>query len=67
MWINKDVTAEQIVPTNERSVTNIGQEFRPFDLSDPFPFYARAWTEEPIFYSPELEYWVTTPYKGDDN
>jgi cytochrome P450 len=40
----------------------LARAFRPFDLTDPFPFYARARNETPIFYSPELDYWVVTRY-----
>jgi cytochrome P450 len=38
-------------------------EFRPFELGDPFPFLARARAEAPVFYSPELDYWVVTRYE----
>jgi cytochrome P450 len=40
----------------------LADDFTPFDLTDPFPFYARARGEAPIFYSPELDYWVLTRY-----
>lgn len=40
----------------------LAADFRPFDLGDPFPFYARARQEGPIFYSAELDYWVVTRY-----
>ena len=36
--------------------------FRPFELEDPFEFYARARAEEPVFFSEELGYWVVTRY-----
>jgi cytochrome P450 len=36
--------------------------FRPFELEDPFDFYARARAEEPVFFSDELGYWVVTRY-----
>ncbi len=39
------------------------EEYDPFDLFDPFPFYARARQEAPIFYSPELDYWVITRHE----
>jgi cytochrome P450 len=42
---------------------SLGRDFRPFDLADPFPFYARARAETPIFYSPEIDYWVVTRYE----
>jgi cytochrome P450 len=31
-------------------------------LENPYPFYARARKEEPIFFSPELNTWVVTRY-----
>jgi hypothetical protein len=40
----------------------LAADFQPFDLHDPFPFYARARSETPIFYSPELDFWVVTRY-----
>jgi hypothetical protein len=44
-------------------VSSIAEQFDPFDLLDPFPFYVTARREEPIFYSPELNYWVVTRYE----
>jgi len=41
---------------------SLGYIFKPFDLADPFPFYARARAEESVFYSPEIGYWVVTRY-----
>ncbi len=38
------------------------EQYDPFDLVDPFPFYERARKEAPIFYSPELGYWIITRY-----
>src|SRR4051794_15673359 len=37
--------------------------FRPYDIADPFPFYARARAEAPIFFSAELGYWVISRYE----
>jgi hypothetical protein len=42
---------------------SIADQFDPFELVDPFPFYERARLEEPIFYSLELDYWVVTRYE----
>lgn len=39
------------------------EQFDPFEMADPFPFYARAREEAPIFYSPEIGYWVITRYE----
>ncbi|HXV44361.1 MAG TPA: cytochrome P450 [Anaerolineae bacterium] len=44
-------------------VPAIAEEYDPFDLVDPFPFYIKARDEAPIFYSPELDYWVITQYE----
>lgn len=41
---------------------DLGRDFKPFDLNDPFAFYARARADAPIFYSPEIDYWVVTRY-----
>lgn len=40
----------------------LARDFEPFDLTDPFAFYARARAQTPIFYSPEIDYWVLTRY-----
>lgn len=40
----------------------IGEEFKPFELNDPFPFYQKARKEEPVFYSEELGYFVVTRF-----
>jgi cytochrome P450 len=42
---------------------DLGRDFKPFDLAEPFAFYARARAEAPIFYSPEIDYWVVTRYE----
>lgn len=42
---------------------NLAEEFDPLDLSDPFPLMAIAREEEPIFYSPEIDYWVVSRYE----
>ncbi len=41
---------------------DFGREFKPFDLADQFAFYARARDEAPVFYSPEIDYWVVSRY-----
>ena len=50
----------QIYP---QPVSGPTEPYDPFDLVDPFPFYMRARSETPIFYSPELDYWVITRYE----
>ena len=42
-------------------VSPIGSRFDPFD-GDPYDFYTMARREEPIFYNPQLGYWVVTRY-----
>ena len=47
-------------------VTGVGRDFDPFVdpyLADPYPFWLRARRSEPVFYSPELDYWVVTRYE----
>ena len=36
--------------------------FDPLDLSDPFPLLAGARREQPVFYNPDIDYWVITRY-----
>jgi cytochrome P450 len=40
----------------------ISEDFQPFDLSNPFPFYKKSRDEQPVFYSQELGYYVVTRY-----
>src|ERR1700716_2627604 len=42
---------------------SLSDGFQPFDIADPFEFYARARSEEPVFFSEELGYWVVTRYE----
>lgn len=37
--------------------SQVAAQFNPFDISDPFPLYAQARTEEPIFFSEAIGYW----------
>lgn len=39
------------------------EHFDPFDLADPFPFYAKAREEAPIFYCADIGYWFVTRYQ----
>ena len=41
---------------------NRSANFDPLDLSDPFPLLAQARQEKPVFYSPDIDYWVVTRY-----
>lgn len=43
----------------------LSEHFDPFHdpyLSDPYPFFAQAREATPVFYSPDLNYWVVTRY-----
>lgn len=47
-------------------VSHLAGEFNPFEypyLDNPYEFMARARAEEPVFYSPELDYYVVTRYE----
>src|SRR5437016_5667329 len=44
---------------------HFGQEYSPLEspqLDNPYPFYARARREEPIFFSEVLQAWIVTRY-----
>ena len=43
-------------------VHGVAQEFRPFDIADPFALYARARAEEP-FFSAKIGFRVVTRYE----
>jgi cytochrome P450 len=48
--------------TNEGSLGALYHPLEGEQLENPYPFYARARKEEPIFFSPELDTWVVTRY-----
>ncbi|MFF8844567.1 cytochrome P450 [Streptomyces sp. NPDC015127] len=41
----------------------LGAAYVPFADDDPYPLYARARREEPVFFSPALNAWVVTRYE----
>jgi cytochrome P450 len=44
---------------------SLAERFDPFHdpyLADPYPFFARARATTPVFYSPDLDYWVVIRY-----
>ncbi|MEN0135069.1 MAG: cytochrome P450 [Rhodococcus sp. (in: high G+C Gram-positive bacteria)] len=46
-------------------MSQFAADFNPFAedyLQDPYAVYTRARTEEPVFYSPEIGYWVVSRY-----
>ena len=50
------------MPVNVASKCPFSAAFDPLDLSDPFALLAQARREAPVFYSPEIDYWVVTRY-----
>ena len=42
--------------------SNASEDFRPFDLSDPFPFYQWVRQNEPVFRAEQLGYFVVSRY-----
>src|SRR5262245_34229824 len=38
----------------------IGAEYRPFQHHGMYAFFARAREQEPVFFCPEINYWVVT-------
>jgi cytochrome P450 len=43
--------------------SQVADAFDPFDIADPFDFYARARAEAPVFFSEQLGYWVVSRYE----
>jgi cytochrome P450 len=41
----------------------VARDFDPFEIGDPFDFYARVREEEPVFFSEQLGYWVVSRYE----
>jgi cytochrome P450 len=66
---DEEQTVTETTPRLETSTcpySELATRFDPFDLEyllDPYPFFARARAEEPVFYSPELDYWVVSRYE----
>lgn len=60
-----DAPRSPAAPTGGCPVSRLGAEFNPFhgaQLENPYPFYARARREEPVFYSPVTRLWYVTRY-----
>jgi cytochrome P450 len=55
-------TSPPSTPGSACPVSHLGQRFDAFD-GDPYAFYAQARQEEPVFYSPQIGYWVITRYQ----
>lgn len=50
-------------PNSKCPVHNFSGTFDPLDLSNPYPLLEQSRAEEPIFYSPAIDYWVVTRYE----
>jgi cytochrome P450 len=51
--------------TKPTDAKHLSEHFDPFHdpyLADPYPFFAHARAATPVFYSPDLNYWVVTRY-----
>jgi cytochrome P450 len=51
--------------TGSSEAQRLAERFDPFHdpyLADPYPFFAESRAATPVFYSPDLEYWVVTRY-----
>jgi cytochrome P450 len=51
--------------TARGAAQGLAARFDPFHdpyLADPYPFFAQARAATPVFYSPDLDYWVVTRY-----
>ncbi len=49
-----------------RELKPISADFHPFDpaqKANPYPLYARAHEESPVFFSPDINMWVVTKHK----
>jgi len=44
-------------------IHNFSDTFDPLDLTNPYPLLEQARDEQPIFYSPDIDYWVVTRYE----
>ena len=55
----------QLNGTGPGAAQGLAGHFVPFRdpyLADPYPFFAQARAATPVFYSPDLDYWVVTRY-----
>jgi cytochrome P450 len=47
--------SDRVTPTS-----GIGAQFKPFEHHGMYAFFARAGAEEPVFFCPDINYWVVT-------
>jgi cytochrome P450 len=50
-------------PIDTKAVSELFDPFHDPYLADPYPFFAQARQATPVFYSPDLQYWVVTRYQ----
>ena len=50
------------IPAAQCPVTAMGRRYKPFDHEEMHASLEIARREEPVFYSPEINYWVVTRY-----
>lgn len=58
-----DTGIEQSSPLSPGSLGAIFDPLSPDQIEDPYPLYARARREEPVFYSTKYDVWVVTRYQ----
>lgn len=61
-----DADAAAAPPAAGCPFSAVGADFHPFSdsyLADPYPFFARARREDPVFYSRETGYWVVSRHE----
>lgn len=58
-------TGRNVQSAAQCPVSHIAAQFTPFEgafLEDPYRFYAQSLNDEPLFYSPDIDYWVVSRY-----
>jgi hypothetical protein len=67
MTLTDSSTSQEVANAARRCpVSKFAADFNPFDktyLQDPYSIFTRARAEEPVFYSPEIDYWVVSKYE----
>ena len=54
------LTSSWDIPDVVAPVSDFGKAYRPFDQEGMYDFFKAARREEPVFYCPEIGYWVVT-------
>jgi cytochrome P450 len=61
-WAREEEMATSAAAAGTCPFSDASIDFHPFDLADPFPFYEWARAQAPVFFSPELNYFVVARY-----